>query len=141
MTNDVDQSFVDAVIAFAAERFPAGEAIAGSIKTESGKILTSVYVQAAVDTAHLCAETGAICEAHKLGERVVAVICVYRETAEDSFRVVPPCGICQERLAFWGLDIGVALPGQRAGELWISRSLRDLHPYDWRQVFGDRSAG
>jgi cytidine deaminase len=136
MSGHIDQAFVDAVITFAAERFPAGEAIAGAVKTESGKVLLSVYVQAAVDTAHLCAETGAICEAHKLGERVVGTICVYRESPEHPFRIVPPCGICQERLAYWGLDISVAVPGQRPGELWSSTTLRDLHPYDWSRVFG-----
>jgi cytidine deaminase len=132
----IDQKFVDAVTAFAAERFPTGEAIVGAVKTDSGRLLTSVYVEAATDTAHLCAETGAICEAHKLGERVVATICVYRQTPEHPFRIVPPCGLCQERLAFWGLDVNVAVPGDRPGEVWASRDLRDLHPYDWSQVFG-----
>jgi cytidine deaminase len=136
MSEPVDQSFVSAVIAFAAERFPTGEAIAGAVKTETGKVLTSVYVQAAVDTAHLCAETGAICEAHKLGERVVAAVCVYRADPKDPFRIIPPCGVCQERLSYWGLDLSVAVPGQAQGEPWSSRTLRDLHPYDWSEVFG-----
>jgi cytidine deaminase len=135
MSEYVDQTFVDAVIAFAAMRFPAGEAVVGAVKTETGKILTSVYVEAAVDTAHLCAETGAICEAHKLGERVVATICVYRDNPERPFRIVPPCGICQERLAFWGFGVEVAVPGEQPGQLWSSRTLADLHPYDWSRVF------
>jgi len=136
MTTPIDQTFVDAAIAFAAARFPTGEAVAAAVKTASGRVLTSVYVEAAVDTAHLCAETGAICEAHKLGERVVATICLYRETPEQPFRIVPPCGICQERLALGGLDVHVAVPGPQPGEVWVSRTLRDLHPYDWAQVFG-----
>jgi cytidine deaminase len=135
MTDYIDQAFVDAATSLGAARFPTGEAVVAALKTETGRILTSVHVQAAVDSAHLCAETGALCEAHKLGERVVAAICVYRETSEHPFRVIPPCGICQERLAVWGLDLTVAVPPQRAGEFWASRTLRELHPYDWSEVF------
>jgi cytidine deaminase len=134
MSQPIDDAFVGQVIAFAEQRFPQGEAVVGAVKTESGRILTSVCVEAIVDTAHLCAETGAICEAHKLGERVVASICIYRETPEAAFRVVPPCGICQERLAVWGYDVAVGVPG-RDGSLWASRPLRELHPYDWSDVF------
>jgi len=134
MNQAINDAFVGEVIAFAKQRFPSGEAVVGAVKTESGRVLTSVHFEAIVDTAHLCAETGAICEAHKLGERVVASICVYRGTPETAFRVIPPCGICQERLAVWGYDVEVGVPG-RDGMLWASRPLHELHPYDWHKVF------
>jgi cytidine deaminase len=131
----IDQAFVDEVVAFATERFPFDEAI-GAVKTSTGRVLTSVHFEAVVDTAHLCAETGAICEARKLREDVVASICIYRDTADEPFRVIPPCGICQERLLVWGRDVQVAVPG-RDGRMWDARPLRDLHPYDWDEVFGN----
>lgn len=130
-----DQAFVDEVLAFALARFPAGEAV-GAVKTATGRVLTSIHFEAVVDTGHLCAETGAICEARKLGEDVVASLCIYRDTVDEPFRVIPPCGICQERLLVWGMDVMVGVPGV-GGEMWEARALRELHPYDWAEVFGD----
>ena len=131
----IDQELVDAVTEFAARRFPTGEATAAAVKRHTGNVLTSVHVETPVDTAFLCAETGAICEAHKLDERVVATICVHRESPAHPFLIVPPCGICQERLLFWGADMAVAVPGAKAGQVWAGATLRDLHPYDWAEVF------
>ena len=139
MSEPFDQAFVDEVVGFALASFPAGEAV-GAVKTGSGRVLTSIHFEAAVDTAHLCAETGAICEARKLGDPVVASICIYRDTGDEPFRVIPPCGICQERLLVWGMDVWVGVPGED-GRMWAARRLRELHPYDWSEVFGEGPDG
>jgi cytidine deaminase len=57
-----------------------------------------------------CHETGAICEAYKLHEAVTASVCVSREDGLSPFVILPPCGICCDRLAFWGGDVEVAIP-------------------------------
>lgn len=102
--------------------------------TDHGRILTSTYAEAPNQSASLCHETGAICEAHKLGERIVASVCVTR--AEDgSFHILPPCGICQERLYTWGEDVEVAVPAEGNPQAWTSLRLGDVHRYYWRKPY------
>lgn len=132
MKHSLDQSLVDAAISLAVVRYPTGEGIVAALKTASGRLLTSVFTEARLDAASLCAETGAICEAQKLNEAVVASVCVYRESENERFRVLPACGICQERLAFWGLEVEIAVPCIGEGlKIWQAKSLRELRPFYW----------
>jgi cytidine deaminase len=93
----LDQSLVDAAIQQALSRFPSGYAGAAAIRTETGQILTSVCFDPPNSGAGLCHETGAFCEANRLGERVVATVCVSRNEPDKPFLILAPCGICQER--------------------------------------------
>lgn len=134
----VDQKLVDTAIAFIRQRYPDNAAWKGAaaMYTETGRILTSTYVEAPNEAASLCHETGAICEAHKLGERIVASVCVSR--GEDgSFHILTPCGICQERLYVWGGDLEVAVPQPAEGgaPVWRSVKLSDIQPYYWRKPY------
>jgi len=126
-------SLYAAATELADERFGEGEALVAAVLTEKGRVLTSVYAEAAVEAACLCAETGAICEAHKLGQKVVASLCLYRAASGSSFRVLPACGVCQERLAFWGLDVLVAVPSQAGASEGPAefKALRELRPHYW----------
>ncbi len=87
--------------------------------------------------AALCHEAGAFCEANRLGERVLASVCVSRSAPGRPLLILAPCGICQERLAAWGahVEVAVAVPGQPGR--WQSKRLRDLQPYDWRSAVTD----
>jgi cytidine deaminase len=136
MNPPLDQELVDAAIALALGRYPTGEAIAAALRTSSGRILTSVCAEARVDSANLCAETGAICEAHKIGESIVASVCLYRESERDQFRVLAACGICQERLAYWGLNVQIAVPLQEVDneKIWQIKTLRQLRPFYWDEA-------
>jgi len=133
----LDQALVDAAIHQAVARFPSGEAGAAAIRTESGRTLTSVCFDAQNPAASLCHETGAICEANRLGERVVASVCVSRSDAARPFLILAPCGICQERLALWGMDleVAVAIPGRPGA--WQSKTLAALQPHYWRHAVTD----
>jgi cytidine deaminase len=106
----VDQKLVDAALTFLDKRHPdKTEGGVAAMYTETGKILLSTYAETPNEGAGLCHETGAICEAHKLNERIAATVCVSRLVgAEPIF--LPPCGMCQERLAFWGSDVSAAVP-------------------------------
>jgi cytidine deaminase len=132
----LDQALIDAAVDLANTRYPHGEAVVAALRTATGKVLTSVSAEARVDSACLCAETGAICEAHKIDEAVVASVCLYRQSEDDELRVLPACGICQERLAFWGLDVEVAVPDTAPGRFWQSRTLRKLRPFYWDEPAG-----
>ena len=90
----VDQRLYDAAFQLAVERYPEGWAGASAMYTVDGDILTSVYVDAHNVGAELCMETGCICEAHKLDKSIAASICISRESDNEPFLVLTPCGIC-----------------------------------------------
>jgi cytidine deaminase len=130
----LDQALVDAAIELAETRWPAGESGAAAMYTEDGRILTSVFAESPNDAAGLCHETGAICEAHKLGVAVTASVCVARYTENDPFVILTACGICQERLAFWGGDVEIAVPDPSDPTRWRAKRLREVQPYYWLNV-------
>jgi len=68
----LDQRLVDAAIAQALSRFPECSGGAAALYLSDGRILTSVCFDTPNESANLCHETGAICEANRLGLAVVA---------------------------------------------------------------------
>ncbi len=131
----LDKVLVDAAVELAKTRFPTGYAGAAALYTANGDILTSVCFDNPNDCVNLCHETGAICEANKFGVKVTASVCVSRENPEDPFVILAPCGVCQERLATWGLNVEVAVPVQSDPTKWEVKSLREINPHYWRIPF------
>jgi cytidine deaminase len=133
----LDQSLVDAAIQQALTRFPSGYAGAAAVRTDTGQILTSVCFDPPNSGASLCHETGAFCEANRLGARVLASVCVSRSEPSKSFLILAPCGICQERLALWGpeVQVAVAVPGEPSQ--WQAKRLSELQPHYWRNAVTD----
>lgn len=113
----------------------SGWAGAVALRLDDGRTLTSVFVETPNEAANLCHETGAICEAHKLNVRIVASACVSREAGQEDFVVLTPCGICQERLAFWGPDVRVAVPVDHCPTNWEVKTLREIQPHYWARVY------
>ena len=133
----LDQSLVDAAIQQALARFPTGYAGAAAVRTETGQILTSVCFDPPNSGAGLCHEAGAYCEANRLGARVVASVSVSRSEPSRPFLMLAPCGICQERLALWGLDVEVAVAVSGQPSVWESKLLSELQPHYWRNAVRD----
>jgi cytidine deaminase len=131
----LDQTLVDAAIELLERRFPGREGIAAAMYTQEREVLTSVYFEPEWGSAMLCAEAGAICEAEKLGKRVVASVCVSRLDGASPILVLTPCGICQERLFHWGQDVEVAVPQAGDATAWSIRTLREVQPYYWVNAF------
>lgn len=131
---NLDQKLVDAAIALIKTRNPkAGEWDgAAALYTETGKILTSTYAESPNAGTGLCNETGAICEAHKINERVTASVCVGRNPTGE-FEIVTPCGVCQERLFFWGPDVEVGIPDPVDPRKWLSKKLIEAQPFYWNK--------
>lgn len=131
----LDQKLVDATIDFIKSRFPkVGDWDgAAAMYTQSGKILVSTYVESPNVGTGLCNETGSICEAHKLGEKVTASVCVGR-SPQGEFEIVTPCGVCQERLFFWGPDVEVAIPDPSNAQKWIAKKLIEVQPFYWNKT-------
>jgi cytidine deaminase len=132
----LDQALVNAAIDFIKARFPKiGDWDgAAAMYTKTGKILTSTYAESPNDGAGLCNETGSICEAHKLGEEVTASVCVGR-SPEGEFHIIAPCGICQERLFFWGPKVEVGVPHPEDPRIWLSKQLQEVQPFYWRTPY------
>ena len=135
--NDVDETLYTLYVAavnFLNSRFP-GESWEGAaaMYTENGRILISTAPDSLNQGVSLCHETGALCEAYKLNERVTASICVVRDPQGD-IRILSPCGICQERLFLYGDNVAVAVPDDQDSRKWVSKKLKELQPHYWRNA-------
>jgi cytidine deaminase len=135
----LDQHLVDAAIDLMNHRFPPDVwGGAAAMYTQEGDLLTSVGADAVNPAVRLCYETGAICEAHKLGHTVTASVCVSRAPHAERIEILTPCGICQERLFYWGAEVEVAVPDPDDARKWVARTLREVQPYFWATVYDER---
>lgn len=115
------------------KRYPSGWGGAGVVRTASGNYYTSVSIETANASAVLCIETGAMLEAHKYNEKVTHCMCLVREDENSPYRVLSPCGICQERLRYWGEDVRVAVTTEDNTILFVA--LHELQPYHWTKAY------
>ena len=114
-------------------RYPTGWGGAGVVHTAKGNYYTSVSIDTANASAILCIETGAMLEAHKYNEKVTHCMCLVRENENAPYQVLSPCGICQERLRYWGEDVQVAVTTADGADLFVE--LKQLQPYHWTNAY------
>lgn len=134
---DVDQKLFDAAVKLIEERFgKKSDEGAAAIYTESGKIITSTAPDCLNDGVSLCHEVGAFCEAYKINEKIVASICVHQNENGENI-VLTPCGICQERLYFYGGEVSVGVPNTEGPQKWKAKKLKEVQPYYWRNIILD----
>lgn len=141
----VDAELVEAAISLMRTRFgpavdgaPAG---AAASRLVDGMVLTSVAPDVPNAAVALCHEVGAICEAHKLGGRVVASVCVIDAPSGSAGHwVLAPCGVCQERPLAHGPEVEVGVPDLADPGKWRTPRLRDLQPHWFGRVFQDEDA-
>jgi cytidine deaminase len=131
----LDQTLVNTAIALLERRFPGKGGIAAAMYTRDGDILTSVNFEPEWGGGALCAETGALCEAYKRDKQVTASVCVSRLAGDTPIVILTPCGICQERLFHWGGEVEVAVPDPENPRQWVAKTLREVQPYYWVNVF------
>ena len=124
------QDLYNAARQLAEARFPNQSAYVAAALTDNGNVLTSVWIDASCDAACLCAETGTITEAHKLNEKIIEILCIGREQANQDFKIIPACGVCHERLAVFSMDVRIALPYYQDGIIQ-TKTLRELRPDYW----------
>lgn len=129
----IEQTLYDTAVDFIKNRYPTGWGGAAVIHTDDDRYLISVALEVFNASAELCIETGAICEAHKFNVKVTHCICVVRDDENSEFKVLTPCGICQERLRFWGEDVlvGVTTPDNSLKYV----RLGELMPYYWGKAY------
>ncbi|MEV6792390.1 cytidine deaminase [Streptomyces sp. NPDC051320] len=132
----LDQALVNAAIAQMNRRWPGDEdAGAAAVYLDDGQILTSVALDNFNAGVTLCHEAGAFCQAYTLDRRVTASVCVNRVPEQGRTVILPPCGICQERLAVWGPGVEVGVPDPNDPTGWQARTLAEVNPYYWARQF------
>lgn len=127
---NIENEMFERALNFLNQRY--GENKAGGVavlRIESGEYLISVWPECDNSSADLCAETGAICEAHKLNAKVTHSLCVCRQKDNEPYEILSPCGICQERLFYWGKDVLCAISTK--DNRVVFKSLEELQPYYW----------
>ena len=131
----VEQEVYQHAIDFIKKRYPTGWGGAAVMRTADGQLLTSVCIETIDEHVGLCIEVGALAEAAKYDLKVTHSICVHRDDEAGDFKVLSPCGICQERLRYYGVavKVGVTTPNK---ELKFVR-LDALQPYHWTNAFDD----
>ncbi|MFJ6413506.1 cytidine deaminase [Terribacillus saccharophilus] len=123
----------EAAIQLIQKRYPSGWGGAAAMRTSEGVVLTSVAPEVLNAATELCMEVGSILEAHKLQTSVTHSICVTRDDENSSFKVLTPCGICQERLLYWGRDVQVAVTHEENKVKYVS--LQELQPFHWTHAY------
>ena len=135
----IEQQLYEAAKDLIEQRYPVGWGGAAAIYTEAGDILTSVAPDVINASTELCIEMGAILEAHKLNTKVSHTICVVRDDENADFKILTPCGICQERLYYWGEDVKAAITNP-SNKLEF-KALSEIQPYHWNKAYEERKDG
>lgn len=132
---EIERKLYQTAIDLLERRYPSGWGGAAAMYTEDGQILTSVAPDVINASTELCIETGAILEAHKLDSKVTHTICVVREDENSDFTILTPCGVCQERLFYWGGNVKAAVtnPDNKLDY----RTLEEIQPYHWYKAYED----
>ncbi len=130
---NIEQQLFEAAKELIETRYPNGWGGAAAIATDDGRILTSVAPEVVNASTELCIETGAILEAHKLNCRITHTICVVRDDEQAPFKILSPCGVCQERLFYFGSDVKAAVTNPE--QAIVFKALHELQPYHWLKAY------
>jgi cytidine deaminase len=130
---NIEQKMYEKAIKLIKERYPVGWGGAAVIHTDKGNYFISVALENANGGVGLCIETGAMCEAHKYNERITHCICVVRDDEKSPFKILSPCGVCQERLRYWGEDVKVGVT--TIDNILKFVRLGELQPYHWTSAY------
>lgn len=129
----IEKELYEAAVELIKDRYPTGWGGVAAMMSQEGTILTSVAPEVINASTELCIETGAILEAHKLNTQITHTICVIREDEDAEFIILTPCGVCQERLFYWGDEVKVAVTNLE-NELTL-KTLKEIQPYHWLNAY------
>lgn len=133
---NIEKDLYEAAVQLIEERYPIGWGCAAAMYTKDNQILTSVSPDVLNASTELCMETGSILEAHKLNVPVTHSICIVRDDEKAPFKILTPCGTCQERLVYWGSEVKAAVTTKN-NDL-IFKTLEELQPYHWLNAYSGR---
>lgn len=130
---NLERTLYQAATELIIKRYPTGWGGAAAMYTDDGEILTSVAPDVINASTELCIETGAILEAHKLNTKITHSICVVRDDENSSFKILTPCGVCQERLFYWGPMTKAAIT-TTSGDITF-KALAEIQPFHWYKAY------
>jgi|GEM_PF-407525 len=131
----IEQEMFHRAVELIDKRFPLGRGGAAVMHTADGQYLTSVALETVDSNVELCVEVGAMCEATKYDLKITHSLCVVRENEHSPCKILSPCGICQERLRYWGTDVMVGVTTAKNTLKFVP--LSHLQPYHWTTAFDD----
>ena len=129
---DLGKIMIEKAREFIDKRYPNGWGGCAVMYTQEGEFLLSVYLDSPNSAAELCMETGAMCEAQKYNYTITHSLCVSRENENEELKTLTPCGICQERLRYWGGGVKVAVSNPQ--NAIIFKSLNEISIHYWREA-------
>ncbi|WP_446666211.1 cytidine deaminase [Flexivirga sp. B27] len=118
-------------------RFPDDEDHgAAAMLLADGTILTGTAPDAFNPSVEVCHEIEPYAGAFRLGQPVVASICLHRQPGGRTI-VLSPCGVCRERLAVHGPHVQVAVADPADPTVIVWKQLADVLPDYWMTAFPD----
>lgn len=66
-------------------------------------------------------------------QKITHSICVVRDDEHSDFKVLSPCGVCQERLRYWGPEVKVGVTAFEKELKFVT--LDTLQPYHWTNAY------
>lgn len=130
--NEIGKVMYEKALDFINKRYPTGWGGCAIMRTEDEQYLVSVYLESPNDAANLYMETGAMCEARKYDLKITHSLCMSRKSEKEELVILTACGICQERLMYWGEDVKVAISNPD-NEIFF-KTLKELSPFYWRNA-------
>ena len=125
----VEEEMYEKAVAFLNQRYGIHSGGVGIVRVDTGEYYISVWNETLNSCVDLCAETGAILEAHKYNKKITHSLCVARDEGCEEIKILTPCGVCQERLYFWGPDVKCAVSNKDNKLVFLP--LHELQPYYW----------
>ncbi len=120
-------------------RFPDDlERGAAAVLLGDGTILTGTSPDFANPSTAVCHETEPFCGAFRLGQKIIASVCLHR-ASEQRFLVLSPCGVCRERLADHGPNTLVAVADDPDPTLVRWLTLGEVLPHYWLTAFAEEA--
>lgn len=129
----IEESMYQQVTDFICKRYPKGWGGAAIVRTEEDHYYISVALEAFNASVEVCMETGAMIEATKYHEKITHCLCVVRDDETTDFKVLSPCGVCQERLRYWGTGVKVAVTTPNHQLKFVT--LGEMTPYHWTTAY------
>lgn len=131
--NELGKIMYEKAVAFIDKRFPTGWGGCAIMYTAEGQFLISVALESFNAAACLCMEAGAMCEAQKYNLKITHSLCVSRSSETEPLKILTACGICQERLRYWGEAVKVAISNPENDIVF--KTLKELYPCYWGDAF------
>lgn len=99
-----------------------------------GSILVGTSPDAANASVELCHEVEPYSGAFRLGQPIVASVCLHRQPS-GRVVVLSPCGVCRERLAVYGPRVLVGVADRSDATRVVWKTLGDVLPDYWMTAF------